>query len=401
MSSSEIVFQRRIKHAIVLPSDHRRWDGFVSRYAALTAAITLIAAIALMLAIPTDAVAQTESAKTKTLVRLESRAEGYRFLISNIKDPSKAQVTVHLDEVKDSAPPMLGSTSIENGNLVFTPRFSLQPGTRFRVMVHSDPALKPDAFVVETPQRNETASKVIAVYPSSNTLPENTLRFYVQFSAPMRKGNIYRHLSIREVGGKVVELPFLEIEQEFWSRDSKRLTLLLDPGRIKRGLKPREEMGPILVEGKTYELVVDGDWSDSHGQQLGKDFIKRFKVTTEDHSQPDPSKWKVTPPAAGTTQPLVIAFADSIDHSMLYGAICVLDSAGEAIAGEIAISNHETTWAFKPNLPWPTGMLKLIVNTTLEDSAGNSIGRPFDVNLVEKTESNDSSSTIELEVHVK
>ena len=149
----------------------------------------------------------------------------------------------------------------------------------------------------------------------------------------MRKGNIYPYLSIREVGGKVVELPFLEIEQEFWSRDSKRLTLLLDPGRVKRGLKPREEMGPILVEGKTYELVVDGKWPDSHGRKLGQDFIKRFKVTAADHSQPDPSKWKVTAPAAGTTEPLVVGFTDSIDHSMLNGSIRVLDSAGKEIEG--------------------------------------------------------------------
>ena len=268
-------------------------------------------------------------------------------------------------------------------------------------MAQSDPALKPAAFFVETPKRNEQASKVVAVYPSSDTLPENTLRFYVQFSAPMRKGNIYRYLSIREVGGKVVELPFLEIEQEFWSRDSKRLTLLLDPGRIKRGLKPREEMGPILVEGKTYELVVDGDWPNSNGRKLGQDFIKRFQVTAADHSQPDPSKWKVTAPAAGTTEPLVVEFLDSIDHSMLSRSIRVLDPVGKKVTGEIEISGRETTWTFKPDLPWLSGVQKLNVDATLEDNAGNSIGRPFDVDLIKKAKSGKSPSAIELEFQVK
>ena len=275
MSSSGIFFHRRMKHAIVLPSNSRGWDVFLLHHAAL------IASIALMLIVPASAAAQTDflktdSSQTETQVRLENRDTGDRFLITNIKDPSIAKVTVYLDEVKNSDPPMLGSTSIENGNLVFTPRFSLQPGTRFRVMVQSEPALEPEAFIVETPERNEKKPEVVAVYPSSDSLPENTLRFYVQFSAPMRKGDIYRHLSIREVGGKIVELPFLEIEQEFWSRDSKRLTLLLDPGRVKRGLKPREEMGPILVQGKTYELVVDGDWSNSHGQKAWQRFHQAF-----------------------------------------------------------------------------------------------------------------------------
>ena len=154
-------------------------------------------------------------------------------------------------------------------------------------------------------------------------------------------------------------------------------------------------MGPILVQGKSYELVVDGDWSNSNGQKLGQDFIKRFKVTAEDHTQPDPSKWKITAPGAGTTEPLVIAFADSIDHSMLYRSIRVLDSATNEVDGEIEISNGETTWAFKPNLPWPAGLLKLKVDTTLEDNAGNSIGRPFDTDLLKKTQPIEPASASE------
>ena len=215
-----LVLHCGVKNAIVPPSNLRRWDGFALRLA------TLIAAVVLMLVVPENATSQTKPTKTEAEVRLEARDSGYCFLVTKIKDPSNAGVVVYLNEVKNSDPPILGSTSIENGDLVFTPRFSLQPGTKFRVMVQSDLALKPIAFVVETPKRNEKPPKVVAVYPSSNTLPENTLKFYVQFSSPMRKGNIYHHLSIREVGGKVVELPFLEIEQEFWSRDSKRLTLV-------------------------------------------------------------------------------------------------------------------------------------------------------------------------------
>ena len=35
--------------------------------------------------------------------------------------------------------------------------------------------------------------------------------------------------------------------------------MFFDPGRIKRGLKPREQFGPALQEGKSYVLVIDRD----------------------------------------------------------------------------------------------------------------------------------------------
>ena len=100
MSLSGSVFQRRNKSAIVPPSDCRRWDGFALPRTVFVAVIALIASTALMLAVPNDAAAQTDSAKVKTQVRLDSRAEGDRILITNVKDPSKARVTVHLDEAK-------------------------------------------------------------------------------------------------------------------------------------------------------------------------------------------------------------------------------------------------------------------------------------------------------------
>ena len=51
--------------------------------------------------------------------------------------------------------------------------------------------------------------------------------------------------------------PFLELDEELWSPDGTRFTLIFDPGRIKRGLKPREEVGPVLEAGKSYSLVID------------------------------------------------------------------------------------------------------------------------------------------------
>ena len=86
--------------------------------------------------------------------------------------------------------------------------------------------------------------RVVAVYPSSATLPENQLRFYLHFSAPMSRGEVYQHLQLLDQDGKPIVLPFLEIGEELWDTTGQRLTLLIDPGRIKRGLCRASSLAP-------------------------------------------------------------------------------------------------------------------------------------------------------------
>ena len=61
------------------------------------------------------------------------------------------------------------------------------------------------------------------------------------FDAPMSRGEAYRHIHLVDAKtGREVEAPFLELGEELWDGDFRRFTLLCDPGRVKRGLKPRE-----------------------------------------------------------------------------------------------------------------------------------------------------------------
>src|SRR4029077_13312670 len=131
------------------------------------------------------------------------------------------------------------------------------------------------------------------VYPSTNKLPENQLKFYLHFSAPMSRGEAYRHIHLLQANGKEVDLPFLELDEELWDPEGKRFTLFFDPGRIKRGLKPREEVGPALEEGKSYTLVIDRQWQDAQGTPLKEFFRKAFSVSPPDDRQPDVNTWKV------------------------------------------------------------------------------------------------------------
>ncbi len=225
-------------------------------------------------------------------------------------------------------------------------------------------------------------TSVAAVYPSGAQLPENLLRFYIHFSAPMSRGEAYRHLKLIDTAtSKPVHAPFLELEQELWSPDGKRFTLFIDPGRIKRGLKPREMFGPVLEAGKSYCLVVDRGWTDAAGNGLQSDFRRTFRAGPPDESMPDPKKWSVVSPRAGSREALEARLPEPLDRALLERLVGVLDAEGREVAGVVSIADAETVWRFIPRDSWREGAYRLVVGSELEDVAGNSVASPFEVDL--------------------
>jgi hypothetical protein len=287
-----------------------------------------------------------------------------------------------------AAPPMLGAYVAFGDALVFTPRFALKPGLRYQATF--DPSQLPGATEGSTdrvtadirlpggePPAPET--RVEAVYPSSPELPENLLRFYIHFSAPMRQGESYRFVHLVAIGAGEVELPFLELAEELWDPGGRRLTLLFDPGRIKRGLVPHEEVGVALRAGTRYALVVDRTWRDARGAPLVEGARKEFRALTPDRSSPSPAQWRVSAPEAGTREPLVLRFPEPLDRALLHRLVWVEDESGDAVPGTVDTRDHETRWLFVPDHPWRSGSHEVRVDPALEDLAGNSVGRPFEV----------------------
>src|ERR1700674_285034 len=133
----------------------------------------------------------------------------------------------------------------------------------------------------------------------------------------MGRGEAYRHIHLLDSSGKEIEAAFLELGEELWDPAMRRFTLLCDPGRVKRGLKPREELGPVLEEGKSYTLVVDRDWPDASGAILQAPGRKSFQVSPPDDTPIDPSVWKIEAPSAGTVDALVVRLGEPLDHSLL------------------------------------------------------------------------------------
>lgn len=310
------------------------------------------------------------------------------------------------------SPPVLGEYRIVDGVVRFEPRFPLLPGVRYRAefdpkglahWVHaSADKYRSAEILVDLPRpTTQSTTFVASVFPTASKVPENQLKFYIHFSAPMSRGEAYLHVHLLNEAGREVELPFLDLHEELWDRDARRFTLFFDPGRIKRGLKPREEAGPALEEGKRYRFVVDESWRDSQGNPLKASFSKSFEVGPPDDVPPDPKAWKLAAPRTMTREPLTVRFPKPMDHAMLERVLHVQRESGAEVSGTIEIGEKEMAWRFTPAQPWLPGTYQLVVATVLEDLAGNSIGKPFEIDVFRPVQQKVEQETIGLPFRVQ
>ncbi|MBA4066698.1 MAG: hypothetical protein C0501_23930 [Isosphaera sp.] len=280
-------------------------------------------------------------------------------------------------------PPLAGSYALTPAGVRFDPQFPLVPGREYVAVLHPDPKGKPVLVTLSVPKPPPGPRvSLAAVYPSANRLPENTLRLYLQFSGPVARGNVYRHLKLVRDDGVEVKEPFLELPEELWSADGNRLTVFFHPGRVKRGLVPREEDGPILEEGRGYTLTVSGKWEDVDGRPLAAEFKKTFRAGPPDDHPVDLAEWSLMAPRSGSDTPLIVRLPKPLDRALLARMVWVEDAAGKRVAGELTVGGGERVLTFVPKAAWAKGEYRLVADTRLEDVCGNSVGKPFEVDVL-------------------
>jgi hypothetical protein len=280
--------------------------------------------------------------------------------------------------VNDGAPAMLGTYSVSGGALRFTPAYPFDPGRQYHVR-YEPSGTAPLVATVGLPARHTTPTTVVTrVYPSGDVVPENLLRMYIEFSAPMGRPSGIPHMKLLDEHGLEIPAAFLPLDYEFWSPDHKRFTAFLDPGRVKGGILPNQQMGRALKAGHPVTLTIGSAWRDENGQPLREEFTRVLRVGAADAQPLDPRSWRIEPPEPGGRDSLVVRFPKALDHGLLMRALGVKrDDA--PVDGEIAVSDSETTWTFTPRQPWRAGGYQLIALEILEDVAGNQIGRAFEV----------------------
>jgi hypothetical protein len=311
---------------------------------------------------------------------------------------------------KKTAVQMLGVWKVDSATNVlrFTPQFPLTPGVTYRAVFEGkslpgaakSPGRITSRFTVPA-TTGGAATKVTQIFPSAPEVPENLLKFYVHFSAPMRRGRIYEHIHLRDEAGKDVELPFLELDEELWDPEMKRLTLFIDPGRIKREVKPLEDIGPALEQGRRFTLEIDASCRDAAGKPLMQKYAHSFRVGAPDRTPIIPAEWKLAAPATASVVPLSVTFPEPMDHALALRLIQVVREDGSAVEGSATLTDAERRWNFTPAQPWKSGQHYVVAPAVLEDLAGNNIGKAFEVEMVDRGEPRELGRPAKLAFTVK
>ena len=280
----------------------------------------------------------------------------------------------------DSTTTILGDWKIRDDSIVFKPLIPLTRGLKYVILFRNK---KIGEIIVPLPD-SSSAPVVTGIYPSVDTVPENLLKIYVEFSKPMAEGNSMGNFKLIKNGKDTLHQVFLDLQTELWNNDQTRLTIWLDPGRIKRDLQPNQALGNPLNKGNHYRFVVNSALSDAEGLPLKKNYEKEFRVSERDSTIPNPEKWFLRLPKPGTTEDLRVELNEPLDYVLLNNAIRILDNEGNLIEGKIRTSDKESVLLFNPASAWRAGNYFLEIEARLEDLAGNNLNHPFDRDITVK-----------------
>ena len=318
-----------------------------------------------------------------------------------------AMLSVRVAGADPAQPAVAGVYMVGAETLTFTPRFSFDAGRAYDVAF--DPSKLPtprrDAVVrasLALPKIDRVPSAVVTrILPTSEVIPENLLRMYIEFSKPMGRATGLPFVRLLDDRGEEVREPFLPLDVEFWNPDYTRFTVFFDPGRVKRGILPNEQLGRALVVGRRYTVVVDAAWRDAQGTPLKSEYRQQFRVVPADNQPIALKQWRITAPRSGGRDPLIVAFPDPLDHGLLSRSLGVARPGGGVVTGVVRVDPGETRWNFTPDANWSAGSYELVVLGVLEDVAGNQIDKPFEVDMFKRIDTTSKPSERRLKFDVR
>jgi len=332
-----------------------------------------------------------------------SRADSYAVVVSGLSGAELRalrsaqwseeawQALMRVSVTGNDTAPVAGRYVLTADTIQFEPRFPFDPGRSYSVRL--DPAKLPtpsDDRVVEQvvalPAKTTTRTVVTAIYPSGTAWPENILRVYIHFSAPMSSTGGLDYVRLIDDAGHEVPEAFLVLDADLWNDDYTRCTVFFDPGRVKRGVGPNLLLGRALREGRRYTIVVKPAWPDANGHPLKEEYRHELRAGPPIERPLSIDDWRVVPPAHDTRDPLVVTFPWPLDRALLTRAVGVAFPDGRSVDGNIMVDAGETTWKFTPRDPWRAGDYHLAVLTLLEDPSGNRVGRAFEVKMFERAD---------------
>jgi hypothetical protein len=285
---------------------------------------------------------------------------------------------------REELPGISGDYLVRDDEVRFTPHFPFEAGVSFRAILDLRVLRQPGTGEVLTREfsfpakTSNEVSEVTQIYPSSGVLPENLLRFYVRFSSPMQRGCVEDNVEMLGPGGSSAPDVLYRAPVELWDRSITCLTILLDPGRLKRGVGPNRTLGPPLKAGQRYTLKIGPGMIDVHGRRLRDGFSKSFSIAKAVREPIAIEAWSIRPPAIGSREPLELTFPWPLDWAQLWHGIAVTSETDGPVGGQIDIDMGEKRWRLAPDIPWRAGAHWIRISPTLEDVCGNTTSGPFD-----------------------
>jgi hypothetical protein len=273
-----------------------------------------------------------------------------------------------------------GRFELAGDEVWFAPRHPLRSGLRYSLLWAADAAEVGSLELADA--AGEPVTSVREIHPTCPEVPHNCLKLYVWFSGPMSEGFAGRGVRVLdEATGEALDGALLPMDPELWDPGRRRLTALFDPGRIKRGLRPHEEIGYPLRPGRSVVVVVGDELRDAAGRRLVAPATRRYRVGPAERRRVDPGLWRWTWPG-GPREPIRVAFDRPLDHALLRRCFRVLAGDGAGLPIEVEVGPREGGASLVPAVPWPRGeRCRVTIDSRLEDLAGNSLRRVFDRDL--------------------
>ena len=283
------------------------------------------------------------------------------------------------DETGKIGAPLFGKYQVRDGELVFIPSQPFSLGKTYKAIRTDTKDKEVSQFKVPALKAQDVV-RVEKVYPTTDRVPANLLKFTIVFSGPMRQSKtIFDAIELVGPDGKSVDDPWRRTE--LWNDNDTRLTLWFHPGRVKLGVNLREQLGPPLEPGKTYTLKIPSELLDASGNKLAQGFEKKIIAGAEVRTRLDVNQWKIIPPVMQSKAALAINFPYVIDPYLFAREVIVVGPTGKIIAGVSSMGLEEKVWQFVPDEAWQLGEYTIRVGSEVADLAGNTISRPFEVNL--------------------
>lgn len=325
-----------------------------------------------------------------TLVWDNERAVSVRIGGELLPDPpARELLQVHKFSEPD---PILGDVSDEGDALLFTPVVAFTGGLSYEVKYDSRLV-----GVFQVPLDTTLSNpELMSIYPTADTVPENLLKMYFVFSEPMREGGSTKHIRLIRNNKDTLKDTFLDLQPELWNADATVLTLWLDPGRVKRDLIPNKTLGQPIEKASQYTLVARAGWRSAQGAHTRTAFTKSFYTAKRDETIPNQERWSLNSPASSTRDTLIVMFDEALDYKLITDAIHVLNNERRLVEGEAMPGRRERSFCFIPAEGWKKGTYALMIESRLEDLAGNNLARPFDRDLTVESSDPPAESSWEM-----